>query len=341
MEYRNLGRSGLKVSTLCLGGMTFGEPDEGSMMHGVASSAEESHRIIDRALEAGVNFIDTANVYGQEGLSERVLGEWFDRTGRRDEVVLATKFRFTMQDRPNGGGASRRHIIEACEASLERLQTDYIDLYQIHMQDIETPEQETLRALDDLVRSGKVRYIGCSNYAAYRMMQSLWTSDVQNLERFVSLQAQYSLIERSLEREHVPICREHGLGILPWSPLGGGFLTGKYTRDQAPDSGTRLGEKEQFWKQTDTEQNWEILDALREVADQADASPAQVALHWLTRRPQVTSVIFGARTMEQLEENLEAAELDLSDEAIARLDEVSAPDYGYPYSFLQNIQGRW
>ena len=341
MEYRNLGKSGLKVSSLCLGGMTFGEPDEDSMMHGVASSAEESHRIIDRALEAGVNFIDTANVYGQDGLSERVLGDWFAETGRRDEVVLATKFRFTMDDRPNGGGASRRHIVEACEASLERLQTDYIDLYQIHMQDIETPEEETLRALDDLVRSGKVRYIGCSNYAAYRMMQSLWTSREQNLERFVSLQAQYSLIERSLEREHVPVCREYGLGILPWSPLGGGFLTGKYTRDQAPEPGTRMGEKEMFWKQADTEQNWEILDAVREVAEEAGATPAQVALHWLTRQPQVTSVIFGARTMEQLEDNLAAADLDLSDEAVARLDEVSAPSFGYPYSFLENIQGEW
>ena len=203
MQYRNLGRAGVKVSTLCLGGMTFGEPDATSMMHGAASPAEVAHAVLDRALAAGVNFVDVADVYGNDGLAERVLGDWFARSGRRDEVVLATKFRFRMQDGPNGAGASRLRIVRACEASLRRLGTDRIDLYQIHAQDLDTPEDETLRALDDLVRAGKVLYVGCSNYTAYRLVESLYTSEQQRLERFVSLQAQYSLAVRDLEREHV------------------------------------------------------------------------------------------------------------------------------------------
>lgn len=341
MDYRNLGRTGLKVSSLCLGGMTFGEADENSMMHNISSSESEAHEIIDRALDGGINFIDTADVYGQNGLSERVLGNWFDKTGRRDDVVLATKFRFRMSEGPNGTGASRRRIIQTCEDSLRRLKTDHIDLYQIHMQDIETPEDETLRALDDLVRAGKVRYIGCSNYAAYRMVQSLWTSSDQNLERFVSLQAQYSLVERSIEREHVPVCREFGLGILPWSPLAGGFLTGKYERDEEPPEGSRLAKMRERWDSMTTERNWRIVNVLREVADEIDATPAQVALNWLIHRPQVSSVIFGARKMYQLEDNLEAAELELPDDAHRRLTEASDVDWGYPYDFLERVQGRW
>lgn len=341
MEYRNLGRSGLKVSSLCLGGMTFGEADENSMMHNVSTPEAHAHEIIDRALDGGINFIDTADVYGQDGLSERVLGRWFEKSGRRDDVVLATKFRFRMGEGPNGTGASRRRIIQTCEDSLRRLQTDHIDLYQIHMQDIETPEEETLRALDDLVRSGKVRYIGCSNYAAYRMVQSLWTSDERNLERFVSLQAQYSLIERSLEREHAPACREFGLGILPWSPLAGGFLTGKYSRDDAPPEDSRLAQMSDRWNSMTTERNWQIIDTLRQVAEEADASCAQVALNWLMHRPQVASIIFGARKMNQLEDNLAAAELELPDDAHQRLTEVSDFDFGYPYTFLDHVQGRW
>jgi aryl-alcohol dehydrogenase-like predicted oxidoreductase len=341
MEYRNLGNSGLKVSALCLGGMTFGEADEDSMMHKISSSESEAHQIIDRALDGGVNFIDTADVYGQDGLSERVLGNWFEKTGRRDDVVLATKMRFRMKDGPNGTGASRRRVIEACEASLRRLETDYIDLYQIHMQDIDTPEHETLRALDDLVRQGKVRYVGCSNYAAYRLVDSLWLSRTQNLERFVSLQAQYNLIERDLEREHVPVCDKFGLGILPWSPLAGGFLTGKYERDEEPPEGSRYAQMRSRWDRMTGDRNWDVVDALKSIATEHDATPAQVALRWLMSKPQVTSVVFGARTMEQLEDNLAAAGLDLPESALESLDEISDPQFGYPYNFLKNVQGRW
>jgi len=226
MQYRNLGAAGVKVSSLCLGAMTFGEADEKSFMHKVGSDEATSHAVLDRALASGINFIDTADVYGQDGLSERVLGNWLTARGTRDKIVLASKFRFTMGEGANRSGASRYRIVKCVEDSLRRLRTDRIDLYQIHMQDITTPEDETLRALDDLVSAGKVLYIGCSNYAAYRLMNSLWLSRTQNLVKFVTLQAQYSLIARELEREHVPLCRETGLGILPWSPLAGGFLTG-------------------------------------------------------------------------------------------------------------------
>jgi len=343
MEYRRLGNSGLKVSTLCLGTMTFGEADENSFMHKVSSDEATSFSIMNRALDAGVNFFDTANVYGQNGLSERVIGKWFESTGRRDEVVLATKFRFRMQDGPNGTGASRRHIVQACEESLKRLKTDRIDLYQIHMQDRDTLEEETLRALDDLVRAGKVLYVGCSNYAAYRLCDSAWIAKTRGLTSFVALQAQYSMAVRDIERELVPACEQHGLGILPWSPLGGGFLTGKYTRDQAPSSG-RYGDSQKFagwWKTYDNDRGWRTLDACRAVAAETGASVAQVALAWLIRKPQVTSVIFGARNMQQLEDNLKATEVALSDAQMAQLDEASALELGYPYEFIKGVQGRW
>src|SRR5215813_334007 len=219
MKYRNLGSSGVKVSSLCLGAMTFGEADEKSFMHKAGSDEATSHAVLDRAVAAGINFIDTADVYGQDGLSERVLGNWLAARANRDKIVLATKFRFTMGEGPNRSGASRYRIVKCCEDSLRRLRTDRIDLYQIHMQDITVPEEETLRALDDLVRAGKVRYIGCSNYAAYRLTRSLMLSELRGWSSYVTLQAQYSLIVRELEREHVPTCREFGLGILPWSPL--------------------------------------------------------------------------------------------------------------------------
>src|SRR5262245_57498482 len=208
MKYRQLGSAGLRVSELCLGAMTFGEADEKSFMHKVGCDEETSFAILDRALAAGINFIDTADVYGQDGLSERVIGNWFERSRRRDQVVLASKFRFTMGEGPNRTGASRYRIVRCCEDSLRRLKTDRIDLYQVHCQDMSTPEEETLRALDDLVRQGKVLYIGASNYTAYRLLESQWLSRTGGLERFVSLQAQYSLVVRDLEREIVPVCRE-------------------------------------------------------------------------------------------------------------------------------------
>jgi aryl-alcohol dehydrogenase-like predicted oxidoreductase len=341
MKYKNLGSSGVKVSTLCLGAMTFGEADEKSFMHKAGSDEATSHAVLDRALAAGVNFIDTADVYGQDGLSERVLGNWIASRGARDKIVLATKFRFTMGDGPNRSGASRYRIMQCVDASLRRLRTDRIDLYQIHMQDITTPEEETLRALDDLVRAGKVLYLGCSNYAAYRLMRSLWLARTHHWAPFVALQAQYSLLVRDLEREHVPLCRDEGLGLLPWSPLAGGFLTGKFERGKPPRAGTRLGEKVERFARYDLERNWKILDAVRAVAGETGATPSAVSLAWLLTRPQVTSVIFGARTVEQLETNLAAAELQLAPGHIAALDQASAFELGYPYSFIQMTQSSW
>jgi aryl-alcohol dehydrogenase-like predicted oxidoreductase len=335
---RRLGASGLSVPPLCLGAMTFGEADGASFMHKVSCDAETSFAIMDRALEAGVDFIDTADVYGQDGLSERVVGDWMAGRNNRDAIVLATKFRFSM---PYGKGASRRHIMAACEASLRRLKTDRIDLYQIHMQDRDVPEEETLRALDDLVHQGKVLYLGASNYAAYRLVDSLWTSKANGLCRFVGLQMQYSLIERALEREHVPTCAAHGLGILPWSPLGGGFLTGKYRREQAPPPGARLEHWKDRLKGLDQERNWAILAAVDAVAAEHGATPAQIALAWLLHQRCVTSVIFGARTVQQLEDNLPAATLSLSADQLARLDGASKVAWGYPYDFIGRIQGGW
>lgn len=341
MQYRNLGQSGLKVSTLCLGAMTFGEADERSMMHEVGCDEATSHALLNRALDAGVNFVDTADVYGQDGLSERVIGAWFERHGRRDEVVLATKFRFRMKPGPLGTGASRRRIVAACEDSLRRLRTDRIDLYQIHMQDVDTPEEETLRALDDLVRQGKVLYLGMSNYAAYRLVDSLWLSRHLGLERFVSMQMQYSLIVRDIEREHTPLAAQWGMGIIPWSPLGGGFLTGKLRRDAPPPEGSRLARWKDAMARMDTPRSWRILEAVDQVAAELGATPAQVSLAWLLSRPQVSSVIFGARTLDQLDDNLAAGELRLDAQQLARLDEASAFEVGYPYDFNRRISGRW
>jgi aryl-alcohol dehydrogenase-like predicted oxidoreductase len=341
MEYRRLGHSGLKVSSLCLGTMTFGEPSEGSMMHGVASDEQTAFSIMDRALEAGINFWDTANVYGNDGLTERVLGNWFSHSKRRDEVVLATKFRFRMGKGPNDTGASRYQLRSAVEQSLRRLKTDRIDLYQVHMQDNDTPEEETLRALDDLVRQGKVLYLGASNYAAYRLVDSLWTSKSQNLSRFVALQAQYSLVVRDLEREHVPVCEQFGLGILPWSPLAGGFLSGKYRKDRPPPDASRLAKFKTQLSQYGTPRHWRVLEAVDAVASELNATPSQVALAWLLRKRAVASVIFGARTLAQLEDNLKAAELKLDDAQLQRLDGASALELGYPYEFLQRVMGRW
>lgn len=341
MEYRNLGRSGLKVSSLCLGTMTFGEADEKSFMHQVGADEGTSFAIMDRAIEAGVNFFDTADVYGQDGLSERIVGSWFGRSGKRDAVVLATKFRFRMGEGPNGTGASRRRIVKACEDSLRRLGTDRIDLYQIHAQDIDTPEEETLRALDDLVRAGKVQYIGASNYAAYRLVDSLWTSRTEHLERFVALQMQYSLVNRELEREHVPLSLQHGLGIIPWSPLAAGFLTGKIRKDQPPPEGTRLAKWQDRMKGFDTERHWRILAGLDAAAAELGAPHAAIALAWALQKPAITSVIFGARTVAQLDDNLKATDLKLSPEWMGKLDEASAFDVGYPYTFIKGVQGRW
>lgn len=341
MKYRRLGASGVKVSELCLGAMTFGEADEKSFMHKIGMDEKTTFSVLNRALELGVNFIDTADVYGQDGLSERVLGSWFQREKRRDDVVLATKFRFSMGEGANRTGASRYRIRRCVEGSLKRLNTDRIDLYQVHMQDIDTPEEETLEALTDLVREGKVLYIGCSNYAAYRLMDSLWKSRTRNLASYVTLQAEYSLAVRDLEREHRPLCRENGLGILPWSPLAGGFLSGKYRKDQSAPAGTRLEKFKDRFARFDNARGWRIIDALDAVAKETESAPSAVALAWLLRKPEVSSVIFGARSVEQLEANVRASDVALSDAQVTRLDEASAFEHGYPYDFMRGIQGRW
>ncbi len=341
MEYRNLGSSGLRVSSLCLGAMTFGEADEGSFMHKVGADEATSHAVLDRALELGVNFVDTADVYGPDGLSERVLGNWLVARGTRDQMVVATKFRFSMGSGANKSGASRYRIVKCCEDSLRRLRTDRIDLYQIHMQDVATPEEETLRALDDLARAGKILYAGCSNYAAYRLVDSLWKARNAHGIAFATLQAQYSLVVRDLEREHVPLCREFGLGILPWSPLAGGFLSGKYKRGDQPPEGTRLAQWKERFSRFDNDRNWKILEAVGAVADELGVSMAEVSLAWLLGRETVSSVIFGARTVAQVDENVKAAKLQLSEGQVARLDEVSGFELGYPYEFMKQIQNRW
>lgn len=321
--------------------MTFGEANEKSFMHNVGCDEKTSFQIMDAALDAGINFFDTADVYGQDGLTERVIGKWFTEHKRRDDVVLATKFRFRMGQGPNGTGASRYRIMKMVEDSLRRLKTDRIDLYQIHMQDIDTPEEETLRALDDLIHQGKVLYVGASNYAAYRLVESVFTSAREHLHRFVSLQAQYSLMVRGLEREHVPACDKFGLSILPWSPLAGGFLTGKYQKGNEPPPGARLEKWQDRYARFDTPRNWQILEALTEVSKTTEASPAQVALAWLLEKRAVASVIFGARSIAQLEDNVRASELKLNADMMARLDDASAWKLEYPYDFMKGIQSGW
>jgi aryl-alcohol dehydrogenase-like predicted oxidoreductase len=319
--------------------MTFGEADDKSFMHQVGCDDATAHAILDRALGAR-HQLRRHRRRLRPGRPVRARARRVVRgaAGARDRIVLATKFRFTMGDGPNKSGASRYRIVRCVEDSLRRLGTDRIDLYQIHAQDLAVDEDETLRALDDLVRAGKVLYLGCSNYAAYRLVDSLWRAKVADRDRFVTLQAQYSLIERGLEREHVPLCKQWGLGILPWSPLAAGFLSGKYRKDRAA-AGQRASTS---WKRS--------LGPLRHAATLGDRrgggdrgrarrTPAQVALAWLLNKPTVTSVIFGARTVAQLDDNLAAAEVALSAEQVARLDQVSAFELGYPYDFIARIGG--
>ena len=343
MKYNKLGaNAGIEVSSLCLGAMTFGEADANSFMHKVSCDDSTSHAIMDRALELGINFIDTADIYGQDGLSERVMGAWFEKSKKREQIVLATKVRFRMFEGANGAGASRHRIVHGVEQSLKRLKTDRIDLYQIHMQDNATPEEETLRALDDLVHQGKVLYIGASNYAAYRLVESLGHSKANGLAGYSTIQMQYNLLSRDIEREHVPTCKRWGLGILPWSPLAAGFLTGKYQRGCDQDG--RLSATDR-WKgryaSLDNDKNWGVLDIVRSVANEVDASPAAVSLAWLTQQSCVTSVIFGARTVEQLEANARAGDITLSDDQLKRLEEASRPEWGYPYDFIKMANGSW
>jgi aryl-alcohol dehydrogenase-like predicted oxidoreductase len=334
MEHRTLGPSGLKVSRLSFGAMTLGEA--AGFMKGVTSTAEEGRRVLDRALDAGIDTIDTANVYA-EGRSEELLGRWL--AGKREKVVLATKCRFPTSGNPetvglNEYGLSRKAILRACEDSLRRLATDYIDLYQVHMQDRAVPIEETLSALTDLVRQGKVRYIGCSNYTGYRLVESLWAADRRGFEPYVSIQLQWSLAVRDAERELIPACRAFGLGTMVWSPLARGFLSGKYQRGQPPPAGSRLETWQESFKQFDNDRAWRVLEAVRSVARRRETTPAAVALAWLLSRPEVTTILVGARDVRQLEDNLRALEVKLDPEDVAELDRVSVPDWGYPYGFI-------
>ncbi len=316
MNYRNLGRTGLKVSELCLG----------TMQWGWTSDARASAEVMDAFVEAGGNFIDTADVYSfwaddnPGGVSETIIGRWMKARNNRRDIVLATKVRGRMWDGPNGEGLSRSHIMQAAEDSLRRLDTDYIDLYQIHWDDLETPMDETLRALDDLVSQGKVRYLGCSNIAAWRLMKALCTSDKLGLARYDSLQPHYNLVHRNeFEAELKALCESEQIGVIPYSPLAGGFLTGKYQSNAPqPDSARAGGVKSYF-----NDNGWRTLHSVEKVAAERGATPLQIALAWQLTQPVITSPIIGANSVEQLAESLDAVDVKLTEEEMTALDEAS------------------
>ena len=326
MEYRMLGRSGLHVSVYSFGAMTFGDGSGNFSVVG-DTFGKEARRQIDMCIDAGINLFDTADVY-TAGQSEEVLGEIL--APRRQEVVIATKFLGQTGPGVMDRGASRKHIVEACEASLKRLRTDYIDLYQIHNQDLMVPVEETLRALDDLIHAGKVRYIGSSNHSGWTKMRALATSDRLGLTRYISQQIRYSLLDRVSENELMPLGVHEGVGALIWSPLASGYLSGKFRRKNAKTEGTRIGSYGGL-EARDNERTHKIMDTVEQIAADRGATPAQVALNWLARKPGVTSIIIGARKTKQLEDNLAAATWSLSDEEMTRLDEVSAAEAIYPY----------
>jgi 1-deoxyxylulose-5-phosphate synthase len=317
MDYKKLGRTGLKVSLLCMGTMQFGwSVNEG-----------DTHRILSATLDAGINFIDTADIYSKwvddnpGGVSETFIGNWMKKNKiPRDQIVLATKVRGEMGKGPNDQGLSRMHIVNAVEASLRRLQTDYIDLYQSHWTDEDTPIEETLRAFDDLVKQGKVRYVGASNYAAWELTQALWTSDKHNLVRYDSLQPHYNLIHRDeFERELYAVCLAYQIAVIPYSPLAGGFLTGKYRRDEPlPESRRAEGRKRAM-----TDKNFDLIDEIEVIALRHNATISQIALAWMLANPVITSPIIGATSIEQLNENLGALKVKLAEDELALLDKLT------------------
>jgi len=330
MEYRYLGRTGLKVSELCLGAMTFGRE----------SSEAESYQMLDYFKAVGGNFIDTADVYSK-GLSETILGRWLKQHNRED-FVIATKVRFNMGDSPNDMGLSRKHILAGIDASLKRLGTDYVDLYQIHSWDPGAPLEETLETLDGLVKSGKVRYIGASNVAAWQLQKAIDISRHNGWEPFSCLQPLYNLLDRELEWGLVPVCLNEGVGIIPWSPLRGGWLSGKYQRGMdAPPGGTRVEEAEkqgwsESWRAYANEHTWSILDTLQEISAETGNSPAQIALNWLLQMPGVTAPIIGARNLKHLKDNLGSTGWSLTAEQMTKLNDVSRKPLPYPYRELAN-----
>jgi aryl-alcohol dehydrogenase-like predicted oxidoreductase len=307
MEYRRLGKSGLKVSELGLGANNFGWwADE-----------QTSVAVINHALDLGINYIDTADMYDR-GHSEEFVGKALK--GKRDHAIIATKFAHPMDDGPNDKGGSRYYILKAVEASLRRLQTDYIDVYQMHVPDRQTPIEETLHALNDLVQSGKVRYIGCSNFAAWQLSEALWTSKVNDLHAFMTVQVRYNILERNIETELVPCCLEYDIGVIPWGPLAGGFLTGKYQHGEKAPADARLANPVAIYSHIFTDDNWKRLAALKAFAAQRGHTIAELAIAWLLAKPWITSVIAGARTVEQLSANLPALQWKLTDDDMAEVD---------------------
>lgn len=322
MEYRILGRSGIAVSELCLGTMTFGSTTDES----------DSINMIHQFLDLGGNFIDTANVY-VGGKSEEIVGKAIRE--RRSEVILATKARMRTGEGVNDVGLSRKHIMDSVEDSLRRLQTDYIDLYQMHVWDHVTPVEETIRTLDHLIESGKVRYIGCSNFLAWQLMKSLSYSDYHRYARYISIQPQYSLVNREMDREMISLCLAENVAIIPWAPIGGGFLSGKYTKGQIPEQDRLSGDSgESSWRNRFSDKNFAILDVVKEVAEECEKTPAQVALNWLLMKEGITSPIIGSRTLEQFTENMGSVGWRMSQEQWERLDQVSALPSEYPTRFI-------
>ncbi len=332
MDYRYLGRTGLRVSEICLGTQTFGW----------GADEPTGHSLADRFVDAGGNFFDTSNIYNQ-GESERILGAWLKKQDSRARLVIASKVFFPTGKGPNDTGLSRKHIFDQIDGSLRRLQTDYLDLYQMHCFDASTPLEETLRALDDLVRAGKVRYIGASNYAPSQLTKAIMLSQMHGWARFDCLQAEYSLLVRSTEWELLPLCQAEGLGVICWSPLAGGWLSGKYRRGQPLPPDSRAGRADRWDdlpEQRESERTWRIVDALRTVALSLGKTPAQVALNWLQLQPGVTAPIIGARTPAQLEENLASVGWSLSADELHRLNEASGVPLPSPYDFIARYTRR-
>ncbi|MGC9522220.1 MAG: aldo/keto reductase [Anaerolineae bacterium] len=332
MEYRYLGRTGLRVSELCLGAMTFGRE----------TSREDSFEILDHFAAAGGNFIDIADVYAG-GESERIVGEWLKQQ-RRENFIVATKVRWPVGDGPNDVGLSRKHIIDGIEASLRRLNTDYVDLYQVHGWDPGTPLEETLQTLDGLVDAGKVRYLGASNWTGWQLQKAVDLSWQNGWEAFSCHQPLYNLLDRSIEWEILPVCRNEGLGVIPWSPLRGGWLSGKYHRGmEAPPEGTRVEKAEaegwsESWSAYANERTWTIIDALLDVAEEVGRTPAQVALNWVLCQPGVTAPITGVRKIEHLKDNLGATGWALGAKHLDLLNDVSARDLPYPYDQMVRVE---
>jgi aryl-alcohol dehydrogenase-like predicted oxidoreductase len=338
MEVRSVGKSGLKVSALGLGTMTFGASTT-YMKDATADDAVARH-ILDLALDRGITLIDTANSYSQ-GRTETLLGEWLGT--KRNNIVLASKCGLPVPAESQPGpyrdrGLSRSHSIKSCEASLKRLQTDRIDLYQMHMQDGSVPIDETLRACDDLIRAGKVRYVGCSNYTGYRLTEAAMAASHNSMSRYISVQAQWSLAVRDAEREVIPAAVAQRMGAIIWSPLARGLLSGKFSRDTSPPHGSRLSRWTSSYDRLNTERTWAIVDTVAQIARKHEVPSSAAALAWLLSRAAVSSVLIGAKSIDQFSENIAAAGLILDDEELSQLDHISAPDWGYPYDFIGDQQ---